>query len=244
MGLKDLGKTQDMIVAPVVAPPAQPARGGVRAGRGRPRGGGQAKLYALPSRTEAIASNSIITDSIVVDCVNQSCLVVIGGFETRVDMLLLSMADFDVILGMDWLSPYHAILDFHTKSVTLAMPGLPRLEWRGALDYVPSRVILFLKARRMVEKWCNIYLAFVRDVSADTPTVESISVVRDFSDVFLADLPGMPPERDIDFCIDLLSGTQPSSIPPYRMAPVKQKELNEQLQEFLVKGFIRPSVSP
>ncbi|XP_070054351.1 uncharacterized protein [Nicotiana tomentosiformis] len=153
------------------------------------------------------------------------------------------MEYFDVILGMDWLATYHAIFDCHVKIVTLAMPGLPRLEWRGALDYVPSRVISFLKARQIVEKGCNDYLAFVRDVSADTPTVESVPAVRDFPDVFPVVLLGMPPNRDIDYGIDLLLGTQPISIPPYRMALAELKELKEQLQELLDKGFIQPSVS-
>ncbi|XP_070031159.1 uncharacterized protein [Nicotiana tomentosiformis] len=124
----------------------------------------------------------------------------------------------------------------------MAMTGLPRLEWRGNLEYTSSRVISFLKAQRMVEKGCDAYLAYVRDVSTDTPTVESVPVVRDFLDVFLANLPGMPPDRDINFGIDLLSGTQPICIPPYRMAPPEFKESKEQLQEMLDKGFILPSV--
>ncbi|XP_070041458.1 uncharacterized protein [Nicotiana tomentosiformis] len=139
------------------------------------------------------------------------------------------MVDFDVIFGMDWLSPYHAILDFHSKTVTLAMPGLLRLEWMGALDYIPSKVVSFLKAHRMVRKGCKAYLAFVRDVSGDTPTIESVPVVRDYSDVFSMDLPGMPSDKDIDFGIDLLLGTQPISIPPYRMDPTELKELKQQL---------------
>ncbi|XP_070045700.1 uncharacterized protein [Nicotiana tomentosiformis] len=146
-------------------------------------------------------------DSIIVDHVYRSCLVVIGGFKTRVDLLVLSMVNFDVILGIDWLSPYHAILDCHAKMVTLVIPGLPWLEWRGASDYVPSMVVSFVKAQRMVEKGCDAYLDFVRDVSADTPIIESVLVVRDYQDVFPADLPGMPPDRDINFGIDLLSGT-------------------------------------
>ncbi|XP_070055055.1 uncharacterized protein [Nicotiana tomentosiformis] len=116
--------------------------------------------------------------------------VVLGGFETRVDLLLLSMVDFDVILDMYWLSPYHSILDCHAKTVTLVMPGLPQLEWRGTLDYVPSRVVSLLKAQQMVGKGCNAYLAFVRDVSVDTPTVESVPVVRYYPDVFPVDLFG------------------------------------------------------
>ncbi|XP_070015480.1 uncharacterized protein [Nicotiana sylvestris] len=82
--------------------------------------------------------------------------------------------------------------------MTLAMPELPRLEWKGSLDYIPSRVISHLKAQWMVEKGCLAYLAFGRDVSADTPIVESVLVVRDFPDVFPAELPGMPPDRGID----------------------------------------------
>ena len=70
--------------------------------------------------------------------------------------------------------------------------------------------------------------------------------VRDneFIDVFPEELPGLPPEREIDFGIDLLPGTEPISIPPYRMAPAELRELKEQLKDLLEKGFIRPSVSP
>ncbi|XP_070056683.1 uncharacterized protein [Nicotiana tomentosiformis] len=84
-------------------------------------------------------------DSIIIDHVYRSCLVVIGGFETRANQLLLSMVDFDVTLGMEWLLP-HAILDCHAKTMTLALLGFPRLEWRGTLDYIPIRVMSFLKA--------------------------------------------------------------------------------------------------
>ncbi|XP_070003013.1 uncharacterized protein [Nicotiana sylvestris] len=178
---------------------------------------------------------------VVVDRVYWQCLVVISGFETRADLLLLNSVDFDIILGINWLSPHYAILDCYAKRVMLAMPRLLRLEWRGTLYYIPSRVISFLKAQRTVEKRCAMHLVYVRDVNIDTPTVELVPVVRDFPDVFPSDLPGMLPDRDIDFGIDLLLDTQPISIPPYRMAPPK---LKEQLQELLDLGFIRPSVSP
>ncbi|XP_070050555.1 uncharacterized protein [Nicotiana tomentosiformis] len=85
-----------------------------------------------------------------------------------------AFSNFDVILGMDSLSPYYAILDFHIKTMTLVMPGLAWLDWRGTLDYIPSRVFSFLKAQQMVNKGCDAYLAFVRDVSVDSPTVESV----------------------------------------------------------------------
>ncbi|XP_070010032.1 uncharacterized protein [Nicotiana sylvestris] len=142
---------------------------------------------------------------------------------------------------MDWLSPYHVVLDCHAKNVTLAMPGLPRLEWKGSTVDTSSRVISFLKARHMVEKGCLAYLAYVRDTTAESPMIDSVPVVREFVDVFPSNLPDMPSDRDIDFCIDLAPCTQPISIPLYRMA---LKELKEQLEELLAKGFVRPSVSP
>ena len=75
----------------------------------------------------------------------------------------------------------------------------------------------------MVSKGCLAFLAHLRDDTSQLPSIESDSIVREFLDVFLAELPGMPPERDIDFCIDLEPGTRPISIPPYRMAPAELK---------------------
>ncbi|XP_070014510.1 uncharacterized protein [Nicotiana sylvestris] len=78
-----------------------------------------------------------VGDSIIVDRVYHSCVLTIGSLETSVDLLLLDMVDFDVILGMNWLSSDHVILDYQAKMVTLAFPGLPRLEWRGLLAILP-----------------------------------------------------------------------------------------------------------
>ncbi|XP_070007953.1 uncharacterized protein [Nicotiana sylvestris] len=165
-----------------------------------------------------------VGDSMVVDWIYRSCVVTFYGFETRADLMLLDMINFEVILGMDWLYPYQAILDCHAKSVTLVMPGL---EWKGSTVDTSSQVISFLKARQMVEKGCLAYLAYVRDTTAETPTIDSVPVVQEFSYVFPSDLPGMPPDCDIDFFIDLALGTQPISIPPYCMAPKELKDLKE-----------------
>ena len=61
---------------------------------------------------------------------------------------------------------------------------------------------------------------------------------------FPNDIAGLPPEREVESTIDLIPGTQPISIPPYRMAPAELRELKAQLEELLSKGFIRPSISP
>ena len=105
-------------------------------------------------------------------------------------------------------------------------------------------MISFLKARQLVQRGCLAFLGHIRDTNVETPMLESIPVVSEFSEVFLLDFPGLPPDRDIGFCIDVEPGTQPISVPPYRMALAELKELKEQLQHLLSKDFIRPSVSP
>jgi len=86
--------------------------------------------------------------------------------------MLFDMTDFEIILGMDWLSPYHAILDCHAKTITLAIPALPRLEWKDLSANVSNQVISFLKARHMVEKGCLAYLAYVRDTTTEIPVID------------------------------------------------------------------------
>ena len=82
------------------------------------------------------------------------------------------------------------------------------------------------------------------DRSQELVKLEDIPIVNEFPDVFPDELPGLPPDREIEFAIDLAPGTEPVSEALYRMAPVEMKELAKQLQELLEKGVIRPSVSP
>ena len=73
---------------------------------------------------------------------------------------------------------------------------------------------------------------------------ENIPMIREFPDVFPEELPGVPPEREVDLSIEVVQGTTPISRAPYRMASTELKELKTQLHELLDKDFIRPSVSP
>ena len=95
----------------------------------------------------------------------------------------------------------------------------------------------------MVRKGYIYHLVRVHDIKAEAATLQSVSVVNEFPDVFPEELPGLPPKRKIEFTIDVLLDTQPISIPPYRMALAELKELKEQLRDLLEKGFIRPSTS-
>ena len=101
-----------------------------------------------------------------------------------------------------------------------------------------------MAAQRMLRKVCQGYLAYVVETENEGTLVDEIPVVREFLDVFPDDIASLPPDIEVEFTIDLISGTEPVSIPLYRMAPVELRELKAQLEELLSKGFIRPSISP
>ena len=100
-----------------------------------------------------------------------------------------------------------------------------------------------MKAHSSLEKGCEGYLAYIMGDDKDEK-LEDIPIVRDFPDVFPEKLVGLPPKREVEFTIELVSGTTPISKEPYRMALLELNELKTQLQEMIEKGFIRPSVSP
>ena len=105
-------------------------------------------------------------------------------------------------------------------------------------------VISSLEAKRLLHKGCEAYLAHVVDKSTSKVILDSVWVVREFLNVFLEDLPSLLQDQELEFGIELLSGSASISIPSYRMVPTEFKELKTQLQDLVDKGFIRPSVSP
>ena len=88
-----------------------------------------------------------VGDFVVVDRVYRFCTITLMGYDTHADLKVLDMIDFDVILGMDWLSSYHTILNCHSKTITLDMLGIPIVEWRGSFSHPPEGVISFPKIR-------------------------------------------------------------------------------------------------
>ena len=82
-------------------------------------------------------------------------------------------------------------------------------------------MISALVAKRLLHKGCEAYLAHVIDTSTMKVNLENVLVVREFSDVFLEDLLGLPPDRKLEFSIGLLHGSAPISIPTYKMTPVE-----------------------
>ncbi|XP_022853707.1 uncharacterized protein LOC111375145 [Olea europaea var. sylvestris] len=150
--------------------------------------------------------------------------------ELKVNLIPLDIHDFDVILGMDFLTTNRASVDFFQKEVVFRQPGQPEVIFNGQRRILPSCVISAIDAKRLLNKGCHVYLTHVIDTDVSKLKLEDIPVVKDFPDVFPEELPGLPSDRDMEFTIDLIPGTAPISQAPYRMAPIELKELKVQLQ--------------
>ena len=128
------------------------------------------------------------------------------------------MVDFDIILGMDWLNLYYASVDCRTRIVCFLFPHVPILEWKDSSFAPMGQFISYLKARKMISKGYLYVLVPVKNSSLETPSLKSVLVVCKCPKVFVEDLPKGPPEREINFGIDVLPNTQPISIFLYKMA--------------------------
>ena len=190
-------------------------------------------------RVSLPAGDPLLTDRVVRD--NR---VLIEGQQFPADLVALDMRDFDVVLGMDWLSRHRATLDCYKKEVKLHRLGKLEVKFRGLRRELSSCMISAMTAQKMLCKGCKGYLSYVVETGKEGTILDEIPIVREFPDVFPDDMVGLPPEREVEFTIDLIPGTEPISIPPYRMAPVELRELKAQLEELLSKGFIRSSISP
>ncbi|GJW07694.1 putative reverse transcriptase domain-containing protein [Tanacetum coccineum] len=132
--------------------------------------------------------------------------------------------EVDRIIRMDWLSQNKAMIVCHEKVVEIPLEGSGILRVQGERTLGAAKALMNAKV--------------------DEPKLSDISVVRDFIDVFPEDLEGLPPQRQVEFRIDLVPGATPVAKSPYRLASSEMQELFGQLQELQDKGFIRPSHSP
>ena len=153
-------------------------------------------------------------------------------------MIALPFHEFDLILGMDWLSKHHAIIDCDKKIVLLQCFNLSKVTVQGIRFGPMSNVISAMQALRFLRKGCEALLALVLDSKRGQVNLEDIPVIKEFPDVFPEELLGLTPEREVDLVIEVLPSTVSISKAPYRIAPTELKELKTQLQELLDKGFV------
>lgn len=133
----------------------------------------------------------------------RSCIVTARDIDTHDVLIVLDMLDFNVILSMDGLSYYHAVMNYFAKIVTYAIPGIPPAIWQGAVIHEPTETISYICTRRLISRVCKSNLTYVHDNSVESPSLDSILLVCEFPDVFPIDLPSIPLARKIKFAIDL-----------------------------------------
>ena len=179
---------------------------------------------------------------IPIDQICPNCEMEIEGQNFSVNLIPIKLREFDVILGMDWLTKCEAHIDCKGKKITIKLPGEKIVTIRG-LKWT-RKILTLMQTKRLLRQGCEAYLAYVLYTEKKIPNIEEVEVVNEFKDVFPEDLPGLPPDREIEFVIDLVPGVAQVSKAPYQLASVELKELATQIQELLDKGMIRPSVSP
>ncbi|KAJ9565973.1 hypothetical protein OSB04_001939 [Centaurea solstitialis] len=182
----------------------------------------------------------------VCEDVYRDCVIVIHGVTFTIDLIPIPMNGIDVIAGVDWMFRNGGTVECAGQLVRIQDPSGGELIVYGKGRRKQLAFCSVAKARRWLQRGCEGYLAYAVSDQAEErkPSVADVPVVSEYPDVFPEDLPGIPPDRQIEFGIDLVPGAAPVARTPYRLAPPELQELSRQLQELPEKGFIRPSSSP
>jgi len=173
------------------------------------------------------SSGQMATSSVCIGCSME-----VAGRRFKVNLVCLPLEGLDVILGMDWLSNNHIIIDCGRRSLVFPEhEGLELISAQRAINEVEAGATCFM-------------IVAHTEKNSTTENISVIPVVEEYADVFPDEIPYLPPSRDVDYTIDLIPGAGPVSMAPYRMAPAELAELKKQIEDLLKKKFIRPSASP
>ena len=134
-----------------------------------------------------------------------------------VDLRIMDISEFDVILGMDWLTAYGIVIDCERRRVTAYTLDGTRMVFQGDKHDILPQTVYESKCQGQLAGW----LTSLTLEDKVRPDLDLPRVVCEYVDVFPDELPGLPPHRDVDFGIELHPGTSPISMTLHRMAPVE-----------------------
>ena len=137
----------------------------------------------------------------------------ISGSLLTVDLRVMDMSEFNVILGMDWLTAYRVVIDCERRRVTAYMQDSTRVVFQGDKHDILPQTVYESRCRGQLAGWLAS-LTLEDEVRSD---LDLPRVVCEYEDIFLNELPGLPPQRVVDFGIKLHLGTSPISMTPHRM---------------------------
>jgi hypothetical protein len=168
------------------------------------------------------ASGKVRADSV---CLNVS--VEIRGIEFPANLIVMGTQGIDVILGINWLDKYQAVISCDKRTVKLVSP-------------LGEEVVTELVSPEPTKGGCHQMAIDNKEIDP----LEAIKVVSEFPDVFPKDLPSMPPKRKVEFAIELIPGNTPIYKRAYMISRPELVELKKKIDEMSEKGYIRPSISP
>nr|GEW97993.1 reverse transcriptase domain-containing protein [Tanacetum cinerariifolium] len=159
---------------------------------------------------------------------DQGCTLTLLNQPFKIDDMLIKLGSFDIVIGMDWLSKYHAKIIYDENVVHIPIDG-ETLIIRGDRRKTRLNLISCIKTERYIPRGCQIFMIQVMEKKSEEKRLKDIPVVKEFLDVFPKDLPGLPPVRQVEFQIDLIPRTTPVARAPYRLAPSEIQEISYQL---------------
>ena len=147
----------------------------------------------------------------------RGCELQISGILLTVDLRVMDMSEFDVILGMDWLTAYRVVLECEHRRVTAYTQDGTCVVFQGDKHDILPQTMYESRCQGQLAGW----LASLTLEDEVRPDLDLPRVVYEYEDVFQEELPGLPSQRVVNFCIELHPGTSPISMTPHRMAPVE-----------------------
>ncbi|XP_050897596.1 uncharacterized protein LOC127104459 [Lathyrus oleraceus] len=163
-------------------------------------------------------------DMIETPLICENCSLSVNGRVFQIDLICLPLKKVDVVLGMDWLSANSVFIRCEEKLIIIpSSEATPKDVLTTILEGTVGMVNF------LFEKEMSVLLVLTKE-SSDNLSVTQIPVVCEFPEVFPEDVTSLPPEKEVEFSIDLILGTTPISVSPYRMVPLELRELKNQLE--------------
>jgi hypothetical protein len=139
----------------------------------------------------------------------------LAGYETKVISIPLELNDFDVILGIDWLSKHMAQVDCYTKTITFQRLEGRKVVFKGERISIPINLVSIVIAGKLHKKGCVGHLVYVLNSNGGELRLSDILVIREFLNVFPEELRGLPPDRKVEVSINTFPEVPPIAQPSY-----------------------------
>ncbi|XP_050876991.1 uncharacterized protein LOC127080737 [Lathyrus oleraceus] len=188
-------------------------------------------LQAIPLSPPMVVTTAM-DDVVETPLICEKISLSVNGRIFQIDLICLPLTKVDVVLGMDWLSANSVFIGCEYKLLIIpSSKATPKDVLTTILEGTVGMVNFLFEKEKLV-------LLVLTKESSDNLNVTQIPILCEFPEVFPEDVTSLPPEREVEFSIDLILGTTPISVSPYRMAPLELRELKDQLEELLTKHFI------